>query len=163
MLRNFSWIIPDRLAGMALPTSAYQGAGAIDPTGLDEDLQELKQLGIKSVVSLTHDPLHADALRQYGFHALHLPIPDMTPPSYEQILRFVNFIDGRIEYGGIVVHCTAGIGRTGTMLAGYLVWQGTAPEQAIEEIRRYRSGSIETSEQEAVILHFSQNIQKWTK
>ena len=36
-------------------------------------------------------------------------------------------------------------------------------EQAIEEIRRYRSGSIETSEQEAVILHFSQNIQKRTK
>lgn len=163
MLRNFSWIIPDRLAGMALPTSAYQGAGTIDPTGLDEDLQELKQLGIKSVVSLTHGPLHADALRQYGFHALHLPIPDMTPPSYEQILRFVNYIDGRIEYGGIVVHCMAGIGRTGTMLAGYLVWQGAAPEQAIEEIRRCRSGSIETSEQEAVILHFSQNIQKRTK
>ena len=87
----------------------------------------------------------------------------MTPPSYEQILRFVNYIDERMEYGGIVVHCTAGIGRTGTMLAGYLVWQGTAPELAIEEMRRRRAGSIETPEQEAAIHRFSKNIQNRTK
>jgi atypical dual specificity phosphatase len=158
MLRNFSWVVPNQLAGMALPTSAYRGASEIDPAGLDEDLQELKGLGIGSVVSLTHDPLHEDALQAYGFHTLHLPIPDMTPPSHDQILQFVNYIDERKAHGGIVVHCTAGIGRTGTMLAGYLVWQGASAQEAIEEIRRCRSGSIETSEQEAVIDHFSQHI-----
>ncbi len=162
MLRNFTWVIPRRLAGMALPTSASsayspRGGGTPDQ-GLERDLMSLKALGVNAVVSLTRDPLHEKTLDHCGLRRLHLPVEDMTAPSPEQIRRAALYIDEHIEAGGVVVHCMAGIGRTGTVLAGYLVWRGASPEAAIEEIRSIRPGSVETFDQESSIFRFAESM-----
>lgn len=58
---------------------------------------------------------------------------------------------------GVAVHCMHGHGRTGTMLACYLVkTRKISGTDAINEIRRLREGSIETSEQEKAVVLFSQ-------
>ena len=160
MLRNFTWVIPQRLAGMALPTSASRTAHphAEGNAGLERDLRSLKKLGVTTVVSLTREPLHGGTLARCGLRGLHLPVEDMTAPSPEQIRRAVLYIDEHIEQGGVVVHCMAGIGRTGTVLAGYLVWRGSTPEAAIEEIRDSRPGSVETFEQESTIHRFAESM-----
>lgn len=159
MLRNFTWVIPGRLAGMALPTGALQPhAGGKTDLALKQDLMSLKELGVTTVVSLTGEPLHGETLEQCGFRSLHLPVEDMTAPSPEQIRRAVLYIDDHIEQGGVVVHCMAGIGRTGTVLAGYLVWRGATPEAAIEEIRNSRPGSVETFGQESSIFRFAETM-----
>lgn len=55
------------------------------------------------------------------------------------------------------VHCALGFGRTGTMLACYLVKErGLAAGDAVAEIRRLRPGSIETYEQEKAVFQFYQ-------
>ena len=159
MLRNFTWVIPGRLAGMALPTGAHRPhAGGKTDLALEQDLMSLKELGVATVVSLTGEPLHGETLEQCGFRSLHLPVEDMTAPSPEQIRRAVLYIDEHIEQGGVVVHCMAGIGRTGTVLAGYLVWRGATPEAAIEEIRNSRPGSVETFGQESSIFRFAETM-----
>ena len=159
MLRNFTWVIPRRLAGMALPTSALQGrAGAAADPALERDLTRLKELGVRTVVSLTREPLHGETLDHCGFRSLHIPVEDMTAPSPEQIRRAVLYIDEHIEESGVVVHCMAGIGRTGTVLAGYLVWRGSSPEAAIAEIRNSRPGSVETFDQESSIFRFAESM-----
>ena len=162
MLRNFTWVIPRRLAGMALPTSAsspYRPRdGDTTDRALERDLMSLKALGVNAVVSLTRDPLHEETLDHCGLRRLHLPVEDMTAPSPEQIRRAVLYIDEHIEGGGVVVHCMAGIGRTGTVLAGYLVWRGSTPEAAIEEIRHARPGSVETTDQESSIFRFAESM-----
>ena len=159
MLRNFTWIIPRRLAGMALPTSALRGrAGAAADPALVQDLMRLKELGVRTVVSLTREPLHRGTLDHCGFRGLHIPVEDMTAPSPEQILRAVEYIDEQVEQGGVVVHCMAGIGRTGTVLAGYLVWRGSTPEAAIAELRNSRPGSVETFDQESSIFRFAESM-----
>ena len=160
MLRNFTWVIPRRLAGMALPTSAGHagwphGGGNAD---LERDLASLKELGVRAVVSLTREPLHGETLARCGLRGLHIPVEDMTAPSPEQIRRAVLYIDEHIGQGGVVVHCMAGIGRTGTVLAGYLVWQGKTAQDAIEEIRVGRPGSVETFEQESSIHRFARSV-----
>jgi len=57
---------------------------------------------------------------------LHEPIPDFAAPSPDQIDRIVGFMKTSISSRDrIGVPCGAGIGRTGTILACYLVSNGS--------------------------------------
>jgi len=57
----------------------------------------------------------------------------------------------------VLIHCRAGWGRTGTILAIYLMefYDKTARE-AIQEVRNLRPWSIETTEQEMAVLNYRQ-------
>jgi atypical dual specificity phosphatase len=141
MLRNFGWIVPNRVAGMARPRS-----GAAD---------ELRHLGVAAVVSLTEDPPLPE-LAAAGLAVLHEPVADFAPPSAEALARCVAFLKEGIAAGrAAVVHCHAGYGRTGTVLAAYLVATGSDAAVAIATVRRLRPGSIETPEQEDAVRRFA--------
>lgn len=116
------------------------------------DFEFLRELGIDAIVSLTEYPLQKAFIEEFGFEYKHVPVEDLTAPSLEQIDEFVRFATKVCGAGKkLVVHCGAGIGRTGTMLACYLVYKGYSARRAIEEVRRKRPGSIETHEQEEII------------
>lgn len=85
----------------------------------------------------------------------HLPVADFTAPTLRQVEQAIASIDDFFAQGlAVAMHCRAGLGRTGTVLACYLVSQGSPAKQAIEEVRMKRPGSIETPEQVAVIELF---------
>jgi ADP-ribosyl-[dinitrogen reductase] hydrolase len=52
----------------------------------------------------------------------------------------------------VVLHCLAGLGRTGTIAARLLVEFGMEPEAAILRVRDARPGSIQTRKQEKYVL-----------
>ncbi len=150
MAGNFSYVIPGRLAGCAQPGRF---------SDLRSDLAGLSRMGIGAVVSLTEQPLDGAALSDFGFRALHLPVPDFTAPTRGQMREFVEFVDLCLGEGvAVVVHCGAGVGRTGTMLACYLVSRGESPAQAIGRVREARPGSIETPEQERSIAEYHKSV-----
>ena len=115
-------------------------------------------------MSLTELPLHKTLIEEFGFEYKHIPVADLTSPTQEQIEEFVTFVNNLISSKKkIVVHCDAGIGRTGTMLACYLVNKGRSAKNAITEVRKKRPGSIETMEQEETIEKYEEKVQKKRK
>jgi atypical dual specificity phosphatase len=146
MQREFSWVIPDRLAGMPRP-------GRDAP--VDADAAFLAAQGVTLVVTLTEEPLPAQPFASRGIALRHLPVRDFTAPTADQLAAFVAEASAVIETGGrAAVHCAYGMGRTGTFLAAYLVHTGSSAREAIAEVRRLRPGSIETAEQEAAVAAF---------
>ena len=65
-----------------------------------------------------------------------------------------------VSLQGVAVHCLWGLGRTGTMLACYLVkYEGLTASQAISKVRQLRPYSIETEGQEEAVHEYYQSLQ----
>src|SRR5438552_448219 len=120
--QGFTWIDKSRLAALARP-------------GCAEDLAWLRQQGIEVLVSLTEDPVRRDRINDAGLLVVHEPIQDMEAPTQEQLDRCVAAIDRALENNlGVAVHCTAGLGRTGVILACHLVSHGMSADNAIARV-----------------------------
>ncbi len=150
-LRSFTIIVPGRLAVMNRP--GLYGS-------LEEDLAFLREQQVGAVVSLTSSPLPADAVRANGMEYLHEAIADFTAPTAEQIDRIMDFVVRHADGVGrtVLVHCGAGLGRSGTVAAAYLVRQGWEPRAAIARVRELRPFSVETEEQEQAVIDYASRM-----
>lgn len=94
--------------------------------------------------------------RALGLAWLHLPIPDMgTPRSPAVAAAVVERLEAHLGEGRTaVLHCLAGLGRTGTLAACLLVARGRAPEEAVAAVRAVRPGSVQNEAQEAFVVDY---------
>jgi atypical dual specificity phosphatase len=107
------------------------------------------------LINLYERPDPPELLESLGAESLHLPVRNSDPPSQAQLERGVGAIREALATGRrVAVHCGAGLGRTGTLLAAYLVSEGYPAEEAITRIREVRPGSVETLEQEYAVHEF---------
>jgi len=148
---RFGWILLDELSGSARP-------GRFGP--LEEDLAFLRSKGIGVIISLLETTLNLEKYREEGFETHHFPVEDFTAPELEQIAAACAVLDEATTMGKkILVHCNAGIGRTGTLLAAYLLHRGVTADEAIRRVRRERPLSLETSEQVDMIHRYYRSRQ----
>src|SRR5208283_454491 len=114
--------------------------------------------GIQVVLSLTEDPLRRDWVNDAGLMAVHVPVVDMESPTQEQLEKCLSIIERAHQHQmPVLVHCSAGLGRTGVILACYFVAKGLTAQNAISKVRRLRPGSIETDEQADAIVTFARS------
>ena len=136
-----TWFLDGRLGAMPRPTLG--------------ELKRLRAVGVGTVITLTDEWHNPVVFRTADLRSVHIPVPDMRAPSMEQVREFVAEVEAAFARGEkVVVHCLAGLGRTGTMIACYLVAHGRTADEAIEEVRRNRRGSIQSLEQEMAIYEW---------
>lgn len=138
---NFSWLIDSKIAGSGMPTTL-------------EEINWIKAQGVKSIVTMTEYGLPQTWID--GIQYLHVPTEDLTAPDIDKIDSTVDYIAERIKSGEpVMVHCAAGIGRTGTILASYLIkYQKMSAKAAIEKVRAERPGSIQSTSQEIAVSSY---------
>jgi atypical dual specificity phosphatase len=149
---NFSWVIEGEVAGCAAPMS-------------DSDLTYLRSEGIRAIVRLAYPGrddfvIESSAVEAAGIRDLAIPVEDFHAPTQAQIEQAISFIDAHRDAGEpVAISCGAGCGRTGTILASYLVARGYSARDALTEVISKRPCSAEilerTPAQEDAIRRFA--------
>ena len=108
--------------GFAVDERVWRGA-APTATGY----RNLAAAGVTTVVDLRSDSERGaavDVLDELGVETVRLPIRDGQLPTHDDIRRFLEVVAE--ADGTVFVHCGAGVGRTGAMVAAYLAAVGDA-------------------------------------
>ena len=138
----FDWIVPGKVMASVFPDG-------------EEYLRYLHDAeGIGLAINLSESPWPPEWSRSTGVMSIHIPVEDFTAPTVEQALTAVKAIAS--HDGPVMVHCAAGLGRTGTVIAIYLMETGMGWREAVRWVREKREGSIQSSDQKWLVEH-------WTK
>lgn len=156
---NYSWIIKDQLAGSGIPITYSQFLWVLAH-------------GIRTIITVREVPLPIEWFgnlvkspfkdNKNEINYLHVKVEDYGAPSLEQLDDTVEYIRTQMGHGKpVMVHCAAGRGRTGTVLAAYLIKEhGLDAEEALLKIRRLRPGSVQSETQEKCIEQYERYIKR---
>lgn len=153
LLDGFVWVTPGKLAGLSLPGGEFE---------IDAELAALGRLGITSLVTLTKSDIPAELLSRHGLGGLHLPIRHGEPPTVAQTSMLLIRMQGMLRAGEVLaVHCSDGLGRTGTVLAAWLMReQGLSAEEVLKRLRQIDPRFVESPEQEAFLRAYEHSFFK---
>jgi atypical dual specificity phosphatase len=145
----FTWVDEGSLSASGLPSSEKQVAW-------------LARSGVKTILTLTEAPLPKEWLERNGIKGVHVSMNDHQGPDVNKLKEAVAMIKSELKSGRPVhVHCLAGKGRTGTVLAVFLTEsRGLSMKEAVQYLRRVRPGSVE-SPQEMFLQQYQKDLEKF--
>jgi atypical dual specificity phosphatase len=151
--KGFVWIVDGVLAGCPMP-------GVSSP--ISYDLGLIASIGVTYLITLTEEDLDQEELEVSGLRNLHLPIYDRETPSLNQMHMLLFKMQKLIDDGEVLaVHCLAGIGRTGTVLAAWMIKEGgITADESIKRLRLINSSFVQTKMQEDFLVDFENDIIK---
>ncbi|XP_058487822.1 protein tyrosine phosphatase domain-containing protein 1 [Solea solea] len=159
-----SWIT-DNLLAMARPSTEIVEKYNI--------IEQFQRCGLKTVINLQRPGEHAscgnpleqesgftyrpETFMEAGIYYYNFGWKDYGVASLTTILDMVKVMSFAVQEGKMAVHCHAGLGRTGVLLACYLVFTSRmSADQAILFIRAKRPNSIQTRGQLLCVREFAQ-------
>jgi len=136
-LANFWWLEEGRVAGGSRPTSL-------------RELRWVEGMGIKTLIGLSLTRVPEEWVGRLGLEYHHFPIKNHEAPSPGLVRRVASIIDASLGEGRpVLVHCSAGRGRTGCVLAAWLMLsRGLEAPEAIGRVRLREPGAIERRQEE---------------
>jgi protein-tyrosine phosphatase len=160
--------LPGRLGMTLAPGKCNIGMHAIWERDLETDLDRLKhEYQVEILLTLLETcefeklriPNFRDRVQAHQIESWHFPIADFgTPTHMDELIELVDRILQTLQAGKtLVIHCKAGLGRTGLVTAACLIAIGYTPNDAFAHVRQARPGSLETPEQEAYAQAFARD------
>jgi len=136
--------------------------GTYDPTGTVYEKYKENDIAVIVILASVAECIQKasrnlpDLYKEDGFQVIHLPVDDYTVPTKNDLDKALLVILEYAEKGqNIVIHCSAGIGRTGMFtacLARFIL--GLTGEEAITWTRQFIPGAVETHEQRQMVKDY---------
>ncbi|XP_037260821.1 dual specificity protein phosphatase CDC14A isoform X2 [Falco rusticolus] len=138
---DFNWIVPGKFLAFSGPHPKSKLENGYPLHAPEAYFPYFKKHNVTSVIRLNKKIYDAKRFTDAGFEHYDLFFIDGSTPSDSIVQRFLNICEN--AEGAIAVHCKAGLGRTGTLIACYIMkhYKFTHAE-AIAWIRICRPGSI---------------------
>ncbi|MDD5148671.1 MAG: dual specificity protein phosphatase family protein [Candidatus ainarchaeum sp.] len=127
---SFRWVLQGKLAASAMPLSV--------PDIADSGINVVVSLVPKKGIQFRQSMSFRDKLKSLGISFTNIPVREHKPPTGKQFSSFLQImaLAEKNPNARVLVHCDKGLGRTGTMIAGYLIAKkGYSLEAAYGEIR----------------------------
>lgn len=147
---GFHWLVPGKLAGCPMPGVVF---------AIDHDLALLRGMGVTVLVNLTEREMSAERLAAFGLRSYHLGIVDRGAPPLLWAKLLLAKIEVMLREGEVVaVHCLAVLGRTGMVLAAWLIREGLTADEALRRLRTLDPGFVQSQEQEDLLHALEENL-----
>lgn len=146
---RFGWVIKDKLAGSGRPMTPSQLAWVVN-------------IGIKSVLTIRESPLPPRWFpKGCSINYKHLKVENYGAPPVDELDDAVDYMDSEIKNGKpLLVHCNGGSGRTGTLLAAYIMKkEGLPADQAIRKVKEIRGRRIRRKKQLDTLKDYESYLQ----
>lgn len=158
-----SWVTQDILATARPSTEVIEKYQVID---------QFKRNGIKSLINLQHPGEHSscgfglEPVSGFSYIPEHFMQEDIFfynfgwndygVRSLESILDMVKVMSFALQEGKVAIHCHAGLGRTGVLIACYLVFsERLQADEAIHQVRSNRPKAVQTRGQIQCAVDFT--------
>ncbi len=155
---DLNWIVPGKFVAFSGPSNVSKDEEGYKRLVPEDYISIFKKFNIKLVIRLNHKEYDESIFKKYGIKHKDFCFPDNSCPSDELLEEFIKTCEE--EKGAIAVHCKAGLGRTGTVIACYVMKHYKFPAKClIGWTRLCRPGSILGKQQQFLITkepHFHQ-------
>jgi cell division cycle 14 len=145
-------VVPGKLIAMRGPVDLTEGTLWRDTLDEDGDIVDrefdprhfidiLLGFNVKAVIRLDRPRYHKRVFTEHGIAVADLSFDDLSNPPLDVVAKFLVITEGC--RGAVAVHSEGGLGRTGTLVALYLMKNhGFTAREAIGWLRIVRPGSV---------------------